>query len=298
MVNKKSIAVVLVTFNRKQMLLDCLQALMVQTRVIDRIFIINNASTDGTEELLSSHGYLGHPRIAYTAMAENTGGAGGFHEGLRLASQEGFDWYWLLDDDVEPTQDTLNELLQFCNISECIHPLVEYEDGSAHEWEHTFDPVTTYQSGLHNLSFKNDKKWCTMRVACFEGMLVSARVLGEVGLPEKDFFVSGDDGLFGFKAALFTNVIYVKTAKLIKKIKPGNNISPFKLYYELRNRFLLRRKISGLIYIPPYTRYMFAVFLLSATLVHLKSSFSIAHCKAAFFAWKDGLKGITGRKRY
>ena len=46
------LAAVVVTYNRKQLLVECLRALLRQTVCIDRIFIINNASTDGTNEYL------------------------------------------------------------------------------------------------------------------------------------------------------------------------------------------------------------------------------------------------------
>ncbi|MBK1724120.1 glycosyltransferase family 2 protein [Thiocystis violacea] len=293
------IAVVLVTYNRKAMLLEALRGILGQSLAIERIFLIDNASTDGTRELLESAGYLSHARIDYTQMPENTGGAGGFHEGLRLAREAGFDWYWLLDDDVEPEQDCLEQLLSYRNISECIHPLVLYADGTAHEWEHIFDPITTYQAGLHNLSFRNGKDWCVMQVACFEGMLVSDGVVAKVGLPEKDFFVYGDDGLFGFKAAFHTTVTYVSRARLNKKIKPGPAYySPFKIYYDIRNRFLMRRKIAGLIYVPRYSRYLFILFMFLLTIAYVRTNRSRQTFRAAFFAWKDGLGGVVGRQRY
>ncbi|NEX19687.1 glycosyltransferase [Thiorhodococcus mannitoliphagus] len=292
------VAVVLVTFNRKQMLIESLRGIFQQSVSVERIFLIDNDSTDGTQALLESKGYLSDARITYRRMPENTGGAGGFHEGLRLAQEAGFDWYWVLDDDVEPEPDCLEKLLGYRSISECVHPLVLYQDGTAHEWEHVFDPITTYQAGLHNLSFRNGKDWCVMQVACFEGMLVSASILAKVGLPETDFFVYGDDGLFGLKASFHTTVIYVQSARLSKKIKPGSAYSPFKIYYDLRNRFMMRRKLAQIIYVPRYTRYLFILFILLLTIAYLRTAFSPRTCQAAFFAWKDGLGGITGRKRY
>jgi len=298
MTDSQRVAAVVVTYNRKALLPSCLEGILAQTKPVQRVFLIDNASTDGTKELLRSAGYLGHPLIAYVRLPENTGGAGGFHEGLRRASSEKFDWYWVLDDDVEPEPSTLEVQLRYRNISECIHPLVVYEDGSAHEWEHIVDPYTTHQIGLENWSFRNGKDWCAMHVACFEGMLISERMLEKVGLPDKDFFVSGDDGLFGFKASLFTNVIYIKDGKLLKKIKPTAESSPFKIYYDLRNRFLLRRKLAELIWTPKYSRYAFLCFMLFATVDLLKHSFSSENARAAVLAWYDGLRGVVGRHRY
>lgn len=47
---EKSICAVVVTFNRKRLLLNCLDALKVQTRQLSHIVVIDNASTDGTAD--------------------------------------------------------------------------------------------------------------------------------------------------------------------------------------------------------------------------------------------------------
>jgi len=293
-----SVAVVVVTYNRKSLLLSCLRGVLEQTCSVKRVFLVDNDSTDGTSDLIQSSGYLDDQRVCYIRLPENKGGAGGFREGLRQAVSDGYDWYWLLDDDVEPERDALEVQLRFSDVSGCIHPLVAYEDGSVHKWEHIFDPYTTQQVGLENTSFTNGKEWCPMNVACFEGMLVSGDILNKVGLPDDDFFVSGDDGLFGFKAALHTNVIYVRDARLRKKIKPSGRMSTFKIYYDLRNRFLLRRKLSRVIPFPVHTRYVFLSFMLFLTYSYVRYSFSGDNLKAAMYAWIDGIRNVTGRCRY
>ena len=47
---KESIAIVLITFNRLDMLKDLVEAIKNQTLRADEIFVINNSSTDGTTE--------------------------------------------------------------------------------------------------------------------------------------------------------------------------------------------------------------------------------------------------------
>src|SRR3954451_13412568 len=167
------IAVVVVTYNRKPMLLDCVDKVLAQTAAFAELLIVDNASTDGTEAALEP--MLSRPGLRYIRLAENTGGAGGFHAGMQAALAAGADWIWCMDDDVAPAPDCLERLLSFRAISECVHPLVRYEDGTDFEWEHIFDPATTLQVGLHNASFRNGKAWCPMHAACFEGMLVSRR---------------------------------------------------------------------------------------------------------------------------
>ena len=140
------ISVVLVTFNRLELLKQCISGILSQTAIgrIGTIYVIDNASTDGTDTEIPRE-YAGEPKVRYVRMESNLGGSGGFRRGMELAHRDGCAWIWTLDDDVEPMQDCLENMLKFGDISRCINPLVQYMDGSFHEWEHMFDPVTTVQ---------------------------------------------------------------------------------------------------------------------------------------------------------
>lgn len=73
------------TYNRKDLLRECLKALLSQTRQPDEILVINNASTDGTEELFAAGAEFARPGISLVTLPENVGGAGGFCEGIERA---------------------------------------------------------------------------------------------------------------------------------------------------------------------------------------------------------------------
>ncbi len=126
MKNKETVCAVVVTYNRKNLLMECLDALMRQTRQLDAIYLIDNFSDDGTAELLLENGYINklpaenvdEPteleidfdnseligffnngiedkkakiektiKIYYVRMNDNTGGAGGFYEGIKRSSE-------------------------------------------------------------------------------------------------------------------------------------------------------------------------------------------------------------------
>ena len=99
------------TRNRKRLLVECLEGLLGQTRPVARILVGDNASTDGTEELLRAEGILDRPEVGYFRLEENAGGAGGYAEGVRRGREEDVDWLWLMDDDAEPRPDALERLL-------------------------------------------------------------------------------------------------------------------------------------------------------------------------------------------
>src|SRR5260221_2165012 len=105
-----SVAAVVVTYNRKELLARCLEAIRAQSRPCERVFIVDNASTDGTPEYLAAAALMGDS-IQYIRLPANSGSAGGFHEGMRRAYESGYDWLWLMDDDGCPAPDRLEDLL-------------------------------------------------------------------------------------------------------------------------------------------------------------------------------------------
>ena len=100
----KIIAVV-VTYNRLNLLQRVVGALKGQSKKLDKIYIINNGSTDGTKEWLDGQTGLN------VIHQENVGGSGGFYRGIKEASKEECDWIWCMDDDVFPREDCLEILL-------------------------------------------------------------------------------------------------------------------------------------------------------------------------------------------
>lgn len=106
-----SVAALVLTRNRKDLLLECLVGLDRQTVAVDRIVIVDNASDDGTPELLRQGGILDRADVVYSRLEHNGGGAGGYNHGIELALAQGTDWVWTMDDDAEPRPDALERLL-------------------------------------------------------------------------------------------------------------------------------------------------------------------------------------------
>jgi GT2 family glycosyltransferase len=100
---------VVVSYNRRELLVGCIEALLAQTHPLEGIVVIDNGSTDGTRELVEERGLL--DEVRYVRLEENSGSSGGFAAGVELAREHDADWLWLMDDDAEPEPDTLARLL-------------------------------------------------------------------------------------------------------------------------------------------------------------------------------------------
>jgi len=107
MTDNFDVAAVIATRNRVDPLQRCLAALAGQTVHPTAVYVIDNASTDGTAEFLTNVG----SGIQYRYSAHNTGSAGGFKEALEWAYEAGHGWLWVTDDDSLPQEDALEQLL-------------------------------------------------------------------------------------------------------------------------------------------------------------------------------------------
>ena len=316
-----SVVAVVVTYNRKELLQGCLKALFAQSHPLKGIVLVDNASTDNTIEFLIDSSYITkYPSFenkkrweeknqifpadlffTYIRLYENEGGSGGFHEGLKRAMRENCDWFWILDDDVEPEKDCLENLLKFNSISKCIHPRKFLMDGTPLEWEGYLDIKTGQRVFLPDPSFKKGFNFSTTNTGCFEGMLVHREIVEKIGFPDKRFFIFGDDSIYGFLASFHTAVLYTKDAH-IKKIKFPDKKNPMisnrSIYYGMRNRFLFLNLINKKVPKYRYSRlfFLFLKFLdYGSNIFHSRKNDRIRGYLILFRAVKDGLIGKFGK---
>ena len=130
MCKKYKICAVVVTYNRKELLMNCLNAINQQVYKPHTVLIVDNASTDGTKSLVQDSGFYNILKndinYKYLLLPNNQGGAGGFFNGMKTAydSIENFDAVWVMDDDGIPDCLQLNEMIPYLNKYDFISPLV------------------------------------------------------------------------------------------------------------------------------------------------------------------------------
>ncbi len=149
-----NIAAVVVTYNRKNLLEKCIFAILNQTTPPEKIFIIDNASTDGTQSLIKEIFHEHTQKINYIQLAENLGGAGGFSKGIELAMNENSDWAWIMDDDALPENNALEELTKIVDSTNNLYGSIARE-GEITSWFTTLldtpksTPRENYLKSLH-----------------------------------------------------------------------------------------------------------------------------------------------------
>jgi len=191
----EKVCAVVVTYNRKDLLRECLQALESQTRKPDHILVVDNASTDGTYEMLRAE----FPGAEVVRLPENQGGAGGFHEGMKRAYKQGFEWLWLMDDDGMPDPTTLEELLseREAEFKGCL-VLAKEERGTTA----FYYPLPTGENTKDVFEIENAYPQGALPgfLNPFNGCLVHRSVVSKIGLPLKKFFIWGDETEYFLRA--------------------------------------------------------------------------------------------------
>lgn len=249
-----NISTIIVTFNRKELLIKCLEAVLRQSYLPKTIYIIDNASTDGTEELLKEkglhHGLINSVAIHYERLPQNSGGAGGFHAGMKLAHEDGCDAVWMMDDDGLPDKDCLKNLLPHLEHHDYLSPMVidiQNENMMAFEGCSVAEFMKREKDGI--------VKGCANP---FNGILYSKKLIDTIGYPKKEMFIWGDEINYdmrarraGFQPVMVTNAIhrhplnrqpYVRYFGHHMMVVPEQD---WKLFCYLRNKTYNAKLFSG-----------------------------------------------------
>ena len=294
----KSVCAVVVTYNRKVMLAEGIAALLGQTRVPDQIVVIENCSTDGTLDYLQRQKFSDHPKVRVIQMPANIGGAGGFAKAAEYASESGFDWCWMMDDDVLPERDCLQNLLERGRGSVRTPARLSEPFDIFHLPARRFDlsrPLRRYRNRreLFQVSAENlaDDRGCyVVEDFAFEGLLISSDTLRRAGLPRADFFINADDYEYALRLRkiLDEKIWFVPSAIMHRQINTKAAVPGWKVYYSVRNRIIIS-KLYGENIIVRNEVPMLAIFRVLFDLLRLKTK----DTRYMLWAIADGIRMKT-----
>lgn len=251
----RKICAVIVTYNRPQLLCRCVDALLRQTYKID-ILIYDNHSSMNTKQALCEANLL-RDNVYYHYASENSGGAGGFYNGMKMAMKKNYDDLLLMDDDGYAIEnDTVMRLVDVRNkLGEMtiVNSLVICDEKTL---QLSFSINRSYDGNMIQKAAVDGMLMDFINP--FNGTLVSAETVKKIGYPRKEYFVYGDENEYTLRAkskdiGLCTAVksLYYHPTNIGNMKKIGSHyvavsdIPMWKVYCASRNRTHLINQYCG-----------------------------------------------------
>ncbi|MGC4111277.1 MAG: glycosyltransferase family 2 protein [Nocardioides sp.] len=296
------VVAVVVTFNRLE-LLRPLVAALVDVPGVAEVLVVDNASTDGTGEWLAS---LGQPTVHERTLDHNSGGAGGFHDGLAWAVERDADLVWLMDDDGMPDPECLDRLLAHEGELDFWGPVVVDQDDP----ERLVFPIRL-PGGTRVVHAMSDVRRAASGglirgiVIPFNGVLVTRALVERIGLPRAEFFIWGDDHEYRLRAekagARVATVVEAQvrhpsvgalgTPMAFGRTTYNDTPSDLKHYCMARNNLLNLREYAG-------TAHALA-FVAKTLWFYTFTRRDLGRIRLSVRAWRDALKGdFSGHERF
>ncbi len=243
---KPSVASITVAYNGEAFLGNHLDSLLGQSRPLDEVIVVNNASADGTLPLLSQR----YPQVTVLNLPTNLGVGGGYAAGLESAlKNKRCDWVWLFDQDSIPKEDALERLLDAVEVlgdkgSEIgiAAPL------SLHSKTQRHYRGLLWRNGWRRMPESPKEDVAFVDAVISSGSLIRRAALEQAGLPRADFFIDYIDlehclriRRSGFKIAIVRHSVLEhalgdpKIVKLPGFTRVWADHVPCREYYKARN---------------------------------------------------------------
>ncbi|MET3962993.1 GT2 family glycosyltransferase [Marmoricola sp. OAE513] len=242
------VVAVVVTWNRRDLLVESIEALRAQTHLPAAIVVVDNDSTDDTAGLLGSSFGDG---LDVVRLQENTGGAGGFTVGVEKALNHHPDLVWLLDDDTVPTPTAAAELVAAWENYPGERPAVlasrvVWTDGRDHPMN---TPRAKPGATAEEKAAAATVGAFPVRSASFVSIMCDAATIRERGLPVADYFLWNDD--FEYSTRLIRDGVGLSCPSSLvvhkTKVFGSTDVDPGeRFYFEVRNKLWVFSRSGGL----------------------------------------------------
>jgi rhamnosyltransferase len=182
------------TFNDADIIDKTIESILKQTRPVDGILVVDNASTDDT---------LSRPSIKNATVIrheKNLGTSGTVHTGLQFALDYGYDWIWVFDADSAAEPDALQKLLELY-----------------YSWPQSLQDETAFMASLpcnqkdgkpfHGAVFTDqglalarprpEEHFYPCHVCIWSGALYRLAAVRKIGLPNQDYVLDWGEFDYG-----------------------------------------------------------------------------------------------------
>jgi glycosyltransferase involved in cell wall biosynthesis len=239
------------SFNDADVIAQSTEAVLRQTRPVDEVLVVDNASRDGTLDQISQK------KVTVLRHQDNLGASGALCSGFRYALERGYDWVWTFDADAAPEPDALEKLLEL------------YEGWPQSQQDETGFLACLYHNiddGIphHGCLFREDgriapcqpgpePRYYPCHFTIWAGCLYRMEAVRQIGFPNADYVLDWSEGEYGYRvmkagykgivhqdAILRLNIGgYRSVTPVTVKLGPARfsfyEYAPIRCYYSCRN---------------------------------------------------------------
>ena len=237
----KRVGIVICNYNKKDMVIDCISAVLEQKYEDYELYVVDNGSTDGSAEAIKGK-FEG--KLTLIVNIENLGGTGGFNTGLKKALAAGHEYLMCIDNDAMLDENAVGELVRFLDehddVGMAASKVYHLEDP---DYVQNFGQNIDFESFGTSVYYYNQREdgtmppfvFCDAVPAC--SLMVRRSVAEEIGLLPSHCYLYWDDtewcvrcNLAGHKVASVGSSIALHSmgAKL-------EYTTTFPTYYAIRN---------------------------------------------------------------
>ena len=244
------VSVVIPNFNGREYLKTCLNSLLDQTYPEVSIIVVDNGSTDGSQELILSS----YPQIRLISLSENTGFCHAVNVGIKASKSA---YVILLNNDTEVEKDFVENLLtgikKHKKAFSCAAKMISYQD------REQIDDAGNFYNALGWAFARGKGKSVSLYnredrifASCGGASIYKREVFEEIGLFDEEHFAYLEDIDIGYRARIhgYQNW-YIPNAHVyhIGSGTSGSRYNHFKIRYSSRNNIYMIYKNMPLLQI-------------------------------------------------
>lgn len=232
----KSVSVVILSYNSKEDLKECIPSLISQTYQDFEIIVVDNASTDGSEEFIKAN----YPGIKIVQTGKNLGYAAGNNAGFEVAEGE---YIVVVNPDTVADPEWLAELVKPLENDPTITAttskvLIYYQKDKINTCANTAHYTgLTFCRGL-NRSASELNNYQPVGAVSGCSFAIRSNMLKKINGFDSDFFLYQEDADLSWRIRFAGGkIMYVPESIIYHKFKLS--IAPRKEFYLERNRYLI-----------------------------------------------------------
>ena len=242
------IGVVIVTYNRLEKLKIALESYEKQNAKPKYILVVNNNSNDGTKEYLEQwKEENSNIEKLILNLDKNTGGSGGFYQGLKHSLELDSEWVWVADDDAYPQEDAFEIAQKYIEKHKdskeelsAICGTVFKSDRTTIDCSHRRRIYTTVFNRIAQpYSKPKDYEQDEFEINGFSyvGTMINKEKLKQTELTKKDYFIYYDDTEHSYRLSKLGKIVCIPNIKVVHDAPHSemSEIVKWKLYYLVRN---------------------------------------------------------------